>query len=123
MHIVAGSYCTLNLLHILFFITDYWVHDMLDGIVIGFRVSWIKMAVAVSGMNNLILVKFSVTPRATNANEWTRREKKRKYNSSSSGPSQLSVEQDEDIDYSTLDTDEKINLILSKVTLNESRFW
>ena len=65
---------------------------------------------------------FSDSEGVSNANEWTRREKKRKYNSSSSGPSQLSVGQDEDIDYSTLDTDEKINLILSKVTLNESRF-
>lgn len=50
---------------------------------------------------------FSDSEGVSNANEWTRREKKRKYNSSSSGPSQLSVEQDEDIDYSTLDTDEK----------------
>lgn len=65
---------------------------------------------------------FSDSDGVSNVNEWSRRDKKRKYNSSSSGPSQLLGEQVEEIDYSTMDMDDKINLILSKVTLNENRF-
>ena len=49
-----------------------------------------------------------------------RREKKRKYNSSSSGTGQLQPDI-EDIDYDSMGMEDKINLILSKVTVNENR--
>ena len=54
----------------------------------------------------------------------TRQQKKRKFNSSSGGGSKLMDEGSEDdaVDYETLEADEKLNLILSKVTLNEKRF-
>ena len=54
----------------------------------------------------------------------TRHQKKRKLNSSSGGGSKLMEEGSEDdaVDYDTLETEEKLNLILSKVTLNEKRF-
>ena len=53
-----------------------------------------------------------------------RQQKKRKFNSSSGGGSKLMDEGSEDdaVDYETLEPDEKLNLILSKVTLNEKRF-
>ena len=54
----------------------------------------------------------------------TRHQKKRKLNGSSGGGSKLMEEGSEDdaVDYDTLETEEKLNLILSKVTLNEKRF-
>ena len=54
----------------------------------------------------------------------TRQQKKRKFNSSSGGGSKLMDKGSEDdaVDYETLEADEKLNLILSKVTLNEKRF-
>ncbi|MEW8548621.1 MAG: hypothetical protein AB2693_34400 [Candidatus Thiodiazotropha sp.] len=53
-----------------------------------------------------------------------RYKKKRKLNSSSGGGSKLvhSASEEEAVDYQTLPVDEKINIILSKVTLNENRF-
>ena len=54
----------------------------------------------------------------------TKHQKKKKMNSSSGGGSKLMEEGSEDdpVGYETLKTEEKLNLILSKVTLNEKRF-
>ncbi|MEW8091080.1 MAG: hypothetical protein AB2784_15805 [Candidatus Thiodiazotropha endolucinida] len=59
-----------------------------------------------------------------------RHQKKRKLNSSSGGGSKLlhaskaeaEAEVDVSVDYETLSNDEKLNLILSKVSVNENRF-
>ena len=51
-----------------------------------------------------------------------RTKKKRKLNSSSGGGSKFVMSDEEDIDYQTISTEEKLNLILSKVSLNERRF-
>ena len=47
--------------------------------------------------------------------------KKRKLNSSSGGGAKY-IEENADIDYSTLPADEKLNIILSKLNVNEARF-
>lgn len=54
-----------------------------------------------------------------------RHKKKRKLNSSSGGGTQLLHSDSDDgdlIDYQTLPTDDKLNMILSKVSLNDNRF-
>ena len=54
----------------------------------------------------------------------TRQQKKRKFNSSSGAGSKLMDEgsEGETVDYETLESDDKLNLILTKVTINEKRF-
>ena len=63
---------------------------------------------------------FSDSEVGTSISELTRREKNQKYNSSSSGTGQLQPDI-EDIDYDSMGMEDKINLILSKVTVNENR--
>ena len=57
----------------------------------------------------------------------TRHQKNRQLNSSSGGVSKLMEEgiEDDAVDYESLETEEKLNLILSKVTLNGNvlRIW
>ena len=67
-------------------------------------------------------IEFNDTENVEGSSEWMRRDKKRKFNSSSSAGEQLLFDGDDESDYSTMPTDEKLNLILSKVTLNENRF-
>lgn len=51
-----------------------------------------------------------------------RTKKKRKLNSSSGGGAKLVSDDEDEIDYTSLPEGEKLNMILSKVTLNEARF-